>query len=169
MTNNVRTARLSEAAIVQNEALGAYAIWRFALGFQERNGQAVTLPLAFLVLPLVLHAPTLAMVLGTHKGSGLHLFAGKLGEQREDLLAVHGRALALRQLTLGSIMLAEQARLIRIEPSTATIWALSPHHNLKAPALPERIRRIGPACEKIGHWFSDLTDEQVVNTLKIGF
>ena len=108
MTAGVRAARLSEAAIVQNEALGAYALWRFGLGFQERDGQAVTLPLAFLLLPLVLHAPTLAVVLGTQKASGLHLFAGKVGEQREDLLAVHGRALAFRQLTLSSLIVAEQ-------------------------------------------------------------
>lgn len=169
MTENVRAERLSEAAIVQNEALGAYAIWRFGLGYQERNGQAVTLPLAFLLLPLVLHAPTLAMVLSTQRASGLHLFAGKLGEQREDLLALHGRALALRQLTLGSIMVAEQSQLVRIEPSTATLWAFSPHHDLKVPTLPERIRRISPACEKIGHWFAGLSDEQVAHTLKVGF
>ena len=169
MTVGIHRPRLSEAAIVQNEALGAYALWRFGLGYKERNGQAVTLPLAFLLLPLVLHAPTLAMVLSTQRASGLHLFAGKLGEQREDLLALHGRALALRQLTLGSIMVAEQSRLVRIEPSTATLWAFSPHHDLKAPALPERIRRISPACEKIGYWFASLSDEQVAHTLKVGF
>lgn len=169
MTENARAARLSEAAIVQNEALGAYAIWRFGLGYQERNGQAVTLPLAFLLLPLVLHAPTLAIVLSTQRASGLHLFAGKLGEQREDLLALHGRVLALRQLTLGSIMVAEQSQLVRIEPSTATLWAFSPHHDLKTPTLPERIRRISPACEKIGYWFAGLSDEQVAHTLKVGF
>lgn len=169
MTDGARLARLSEAAIVQNESLGAYAIWRFGLGFQERDGHTVSLPLAFLLLPLVLHAPTLAMVLGTQKASGLHLFAGKLGEQREDLLAVHGRALALRQLTLGSLMVAEQSRLVRIEPSTATVRAFSPHHGLQAPSLPERIRRIAPACEKIGYWFACLSDQQVAHTLKVGF
>lgn len=169
MTDGARVARLSEAAIVQNEALGAYAIWRFGLGFQERDEQAVTLPLAFLLFPLVLHAPTLAMVLGTQKASGLHLFAGKLGEQREDLLAVHGRALALRQLTLGSLMVAEQSRLVRIEPSTATVRAFSPHHELQAPSLPERIRRIAPACEKIGYWFAGLSDQQVAQALIVGF
>jgi hypothetical protein len=169
VTDSAREPRLSEAAIVQNEALGAYAIWQFGLGFQEREGQAVTLPLAFLLLPLVLHAPTLTMVLGTHRASGLHLFAGKLGEQREDLLAVHGRALAFRQLTLRSLMVAEQSRLIRIEPSTATVRAFSPHHELQAPVLPERIRRIAPACEKIGYWFAGLSDQQVAHTLKIGF
>lgn len=169
MTNGTHEKRLTEAAIVQNEALGAYAIWRFGLGFQERDGQAAILPLAFLILPLVLHAPTLAMVLGTQKASGLHLFAGKLGEQREDLLAVHGRALALRRLTLGSLMAAEQSRLVRIEPSTATVRAFSPHHQLQAPSLPERIRRIAPACERIGYWFAGLSDQQVAHTLKVGF
>jgi hypothetical protein len=169
VTYGAPVARLSEAAIVQNEALGAYAIWRFGLGFQERDDQAVTLPLAFLLLPLVLHAPTLAMVLGTQKASGLHLFAGKLGEQREDLLAVHGRALALRQLTLGSLMVAEQSRLVRIKPSTATVRAFSPHHELQAPPLPERTRRVGPACEKIGYWFAGLSDQQVAHALKVEF
>lgn len=164
-----RATRLSEAAIVQNEALGAYALWRFSLGFQERDGQAVTMPLAFLLLPLVFHAPTLAMVLGTQKASGLHLFSGKLGEQREDLLAIHGRALALRQLTLSSLMVAEHSRLVRIEPSTATIRAFGPHHELQAPQLPERIRRITPACEKIGYWFAGMSDQQVAHTLKVGF
>lgn len=162
-------SRIGEAALVQNEALGAYAIWRFGLGYQERDGQAVPLPLAFLLLPLVLHAPTLAIVLSTQKASGLNLFAGKLGEQREDLLAVHGRALALRQLTLESLMLAEQSRLIRIEPTTAAISAFLPHHDLLAPVLPERVRRIAPACEKIGYWFSGLSDQQVAHTLKVGF
>lgn len=169
MTNAARAARLNEAAIVQNEALGAYAIWRFGLGFQERDGQAVLIPLAFLLLPLVFHGPTLAMVQGTHKASGLHLFAGKLGEQREDLLSVHGRALTLRQLTLSSLMVAEQSRLIRIEPSAATFWSFSPHHELQTPALPDRIRQIGPAAEKVGYWFAGLSDQQVVHTLKVAF
>jgi hypothetical protein len=169
MTNGARVARLNEAAIVQNEALGAYAIWRFGLGFQERDGQAVLMPLAFLLLPLVFHGPTLAMVQGTHKASGLHLFAGKLGEQREDLLAVHGRALALRQLTLSSLMVAEQSRLIRIEPRAATVWSFSPHHGLQAPALPDRIRQIGPASEKLGYWFAGLSDQQVAHILKVAF
>lgn len=169
MNDDASAAHLSEAAIVQNETLGAYALWLFCLGFQERDGQAVTLPLAFLLLPLVLHAPTLAMVLGTQKASGLHLFVGKLGERREELLAIHGRVLALRQLTLGSLVAAEQSRLIRIEPSNATVRAFGPHHALRAPAPPERIRRIAPACEKIGYWFAGLSDQQVAHTLKVGF
>ncbi|VBB14787.1 three component ABC system middle component [Burkholderia stabilis] len=169
MSELVQRRRLTEAALVQNEALGAYALWRFGLGYQDRDGRAATLPLAFLVLPLTLHGSTLAMVLSTHKASGLHLFAGKLGDKREDLIAIHSRAIALRRLTLDSLMCAEQSSLIRIDPMTATIWSNSPDDDFPIPVLPERIRRVGPACEKIGHWFAGLTDQQVVHTLKVEF
>ncbi|QYD68281.1 hypothetical protein KZJ38_18790 [Paraburkholderia edwinii] len=169
MNEVVQLRRLSEAALVQNPALGAYALWKFGLGYQDRDGEATTLPLAFLVLPLVLHSSTLAMVLSTHKASGLHLFAGKLGDQREDLIAIHSRAMALRRLSLDSLVSAEQSGLIRIEPMTATIWSNGPYDDFRIPVLPERIRRLGPACERIGYWFAGLTDQQVVRTLKVEF
>jgi hypothetical protein len=40
---------LTELEIVQNPALGAYALWRFAVGFQSEDGRPGALPLAFLV------------------------------------------------------------------------------------------------------------------------
>ena len=169
MSEVVHPRRLSEAALVQNEALSAYALWQFGLGYQDRDGHAATLPLSFLVLPLVLHGPTLAMVLNTHKASGLHLFAGKLGDKREDLIAIHNRAMALRRLTLNSLVQAEQSGLIRIDPVIATIWSIAPYDDLRIPMLPERIRRLGPACERIGYWFADLTDQQVAHTLRVDF
>src|SRR5262249_8795438 len=57
------TTALSELEIVQNPALGAYAIWRFGLSFQTEEGRPPSLPLAFLVLPLVLHRPTLEVII----------------------------------------------------------------------------------------------------------
>jgi len=169
MTEVGRTVRLSEAAIVQNEALGAVVLWKFGLGFQERDGKAATVSLAFLVLPLILHAPTLEIVLSTHKASGLHLFVGKLGEQREELIAVHGRALSLRQLSVESLMCAEQSGLIHIDPTTATMRSVAPCDDLAPPSLPERIRRIASASQKIGYWFAGLSDQQVAHTLRVEF
>ncbi|MCE4548047.1 MULTISPECIES: three component ABC system middle component [unclassified Caballeronia] len=169
MNGGVRPRRLSEAALVQNEALGAYALWQFGLGYQDRDGHAATLPLTFLVLPLILHSPTLAMVLSTRRASGLHLFAGKLGEKREDLIAIHSRAIALRRLTLDSLVSAEQSGLIRIDPMTAAIWSNGLYDDLRIPVLPERIRRLAAACGRIGYWFAGLTDQQVVHTLKVEF
>ena len=72
-TPTVRT--LNEAAIVQNPALGAFALWKFGLAYQARNGDRAVLPLAFLVLPLILHEETRQVVLSTQKSSGLTLFA----------------------------------------------------------------------------------------------
>lgn len=169
MTVSRYLPRLSEAAIVQNEALGAFALWKFALAFQDRDGYPPSFPLAFLVLPLILHAPTLAVILSTQKASGLHLFAGKLGEKRENLLAVHDRAAALRKLTLASLVMGEQSGLLRIDPSAAKIWANGLYEGTRPPTLPERIRHIGPACERLGQWFAAFSDQQVAHTLRVEF
>ncbi|SCU86009.1 conserved hypothetical protein [Cupriavidus necator] len=127
------------------------------------------MPLAFLVLPLVLHGPSLDLVVSTNRSSGLHLFIGKLGEKRENLLAIHSRALALRSLTLESLMLGEQTALMRIDPSTANVWCYALREGTRFPALPERLRRITPACERLGHWFAGVSDQKVAHALKVEF
>ena len=169
MIDRQQLRSLSEPALVQNPALGAYALWRFGLAYQARQGQQPVLPLSFLVLPIVFHRSTLELVLGTYKASGLALFAGKLGENRENLLAVHDRANALRHLTLESIIFGENTQLLSIDFKLATMRANSLDEGIKAPTLPERIKWLTPSCEKLGHWFAGLTDEQVVHTLNVEF
>lgn len=158
-----------DPALIQNPALGAFALWRFGMAHQAREGHQVGIPLVFLVLPLVLHAPTLELVVGTNRTSGLALFAGKLGECRDDLLAVHERALKLRQLTLESLMAAEQSKLVSIDVNQATMRSNELMSGEKAPDLPERIRWLSPACERLGHWFAGLTYQQVARTLNVEF
>ena len=99
MTSSLSPAEpLSELEIIQNPALGAYTIWQFGLGFQGDDERPPAFLLAFLVLPLLLYEPTLQVIGSTRKTSGIALFSAKLGEERENLLAVHDRALALRRL-----------------------------------------------------------------------
>jgi hypothetical protein len=161
---------LNEFEIVQNPALGAYAIWRFGLGFQNEVGHPATLALAFLVLPLLLHRPTLEMITSTRKASGLALFAAKLGEERENLLAVHERALALRELTLKSIAVGIETRLLTLDYSAASIRSnTSDPASPKPPALPERIKSFTGAADKIGYWFSRIGLHQVATTLAVEF
>jgi hypothetical protein len=162
------TSPLNEFEIVQNPALGAYAIWRFGLGFQSEEGRPATLPLAFLVLPLVLHRPTLEMINSTRKASGLALFAAKLGEERENLLAVHERALTLRRLTLQSIAMGVGGRLLTLDYVAATVRANTPEPTIRKPVLPERIKGFSGA-EKVGYWFSKLGLHQVASTLAVEF
>lgn len=154
ITSAPEISPLNEIEIVQNPALGAYTIWRFGLGFQEEEGLPPAFPLAFLVLPLVLHRPTLETIKSTRKASGLALFAAKLGENRENLLAVHERALTLRRLTLQSIAMGISERLLTLDYVATTIRANTPEPTIRIPVLPERIRAFTGAAGKVGYWFS---------------
>jgi hypothetical protein len=167
ITSSGTPSPLNELEIVQNPALGAYIIWRFGIGFQEEEGLPPTVPHAFLVLPLVLHQSTCETIRSTQKGSGLTLFAAKLGENRENLLAVHERALALRRLTMQSIVMRISGSLLTLDYVAATIRANSPGGTVRKPMLPERIKHLPGAAEKVGYWFSKIDLHQVVSTLAV--
>lgn len=162
-------SQLSELEIVQNPALGAYAIWKFGLGYQAGDSRPAALPFVFLVLPLLLHTQTLNVIGSTQKASGLTLFAAKLGEERESLLAVHERARSFRALTLESIGLGIRSKLLSLDYPAASLRAnalLGPNAN---PILPMRLKELPKCADKIGHWFSKVSLIQVANTLKVEF
>lgn len=160
---------LGEAALIQNPALGAFALWNFGLSYQAEQAERPALPLAFIVLPLVLHQETRELIGSTLKASGLALFAEKLGERRENLLAVHHRAFQLRKLTLESIAVGASTRLLTIDYDAARLRANSLEGRSKRPQLPEKIKWINAATEKLGHWFAAVPDHQIARTLKIDF
>src|SRR5271167_1985510 len=97
------SVELNESEIIQNPALGAFALWKFGLGFQAADSRPAPLPLFFLILPLLMHRQTSEVIESTRKASGLSLFAAKLSEDRENLIAVHERALILRKLAWDSL------------------------------------------------------------------
>jgi hypothetical protein len=159
---------LSDLAIVQNPGLGSFALWRFGQGFQADDERPVNFALAFLVLPIVLHRATLEHVTLTYRPSGLALFAAKLGKEREQLLAVHERALMLRTLTLQSIAVGVSGKLLSVDYANATMRANTPDQKKKL-VLPERVKHVGPAAEKLGYWFSKLSISQVTTLLRVEF
>ena len=156
----------SELDLIYNPSLGAYLIWHAALGYFEEDGCAMPLPLAFLVLPLVLHQQSRDIGMSTYKTSGLTLFAGKLGEHQEDLLAVHSRMIALKHLSLNSVTLASAVRLVVVAPKSAEVLAQAIKPSL---ASKESIRRMGDLSGKFGAWFARLPIEQVATTLRVSF
>lgn len=161
--------QLSELEIVQNPSLGAVALWQFCLGFQADHESPAVLPLAFLVLPLLFHRQTLDLINSTQKNSGLALFASKVGKEQEDLLAVHERALVLRTLTLQSISLGVRASLLTINYVEATLRGNQPKQKLKKTMIPERLKGLPGAAEKLGYWFSKTSLGQVATTLRVDF
>jgi Family of unknown function (DUF6521) len=160
---------LTEVNLVQNPALGAYALWQFGLGYQSHGGELAKLPAAFLVLPIVLHRPSLEFVSSTQKGSGLALFAAKLAEREENLLAVHTRSLALRHLTLRSLGFAINTGIATLNYEDATLRANTPAPKSKKPQLPERLRALSNGAEKLGYWFAKMSLPQTASTLRVEF
>jgi Family of unknown function (DUF6521) len=162
----MRAEGFNEADIVQNAALGSGLIWRFGRGHQEKAiSMPPLLPLAFIVLPVCLHAQTLQEVLGTRRNSGLPVFAAKLGEVRENLLAIHVRALSLRNLSLQSISIGTRAGMLSVDYRNAAIRS----NEVKIPNPPERIKASWDAAERLGYWCGGLQLREISTLLKLDF
>jgi len=160
-----------EVAAVQNPGLGALLLWRSASGYSQVHERAedIPLPLLFLVLPIVLHQETTALLAATQKASGLRKFVEKFqlaAHSKTDLLlAIGPRAHAMRRLTAHSLGIAILSHLLVIDPSTATAVAVS-----TTPAIagiPTSVRPMLNAAEKLGNWFADLTLYEIALLLQV--
>lgn len=157
-------AALSEIEKVQNPALGAWLLWEYGRRYQTSISSAPShLLLFFLVLPICLHRPTLDVVNSTQEKSGLGKFCEKVGSKREELLAIHERALKLRALTLSSISFGVRAGLFDINYNTGVVRALE--H--KAPTPPERVKPHAKGAVKLGAWFEAIDAVNVFTALKV--
>lgn len=166
------TILAQETQNIQNPALGAGLLWRFACGFTEshRTSDRVPLQLLFLVLPVLYHKATGEFVKSTLKASGLRAFAAKFGESKASkqdlLLAIHDRSIRLRPLTLQAIKIALGTRLISIQPD-GTVIALS--QTKGASGIPADAKQMMKDAEKMGAWCSQLTLHEIATTLKLRF
>src|SRR5688572_19034190 len=94
---------LLEIRNIQNPALGAALLWRFAVGFKNSHkfSQSVEFQLLFLVLPILWNEELFAEVQSTQSGSGLHRFVAKFsdrGNLKQDILiGLHSRASQMKE------------------------------------------------------------------------
>lgn len=145
--------------------LGAYLVWRTAQGYFAEASHGIPVPLAYLILPIALHGESRDALTRTNSGSGLSLFAAKLGSKQENLLAIHERALALRSLSHASMTAAAMANMLHLDPAAAKLLPLE----IKPPTPPPDIVKLGKACEKLGMWLARIPIEQVASTLRVAF
>jgi len=163
------SAILNEVQAMQNPALGAALLWRFACGFTpESSPNGTPLPLAFVVLPLALHAKSIEKVTGTQAASGLRKFEAKFSEdERGDvLLSLQPRMLAMRDLSLRSLCIAMRSGLLTLVPQEAVLWPRS------RSAPPTGARAVGDllkSAEKLGAWCRDVSLFEAAGLLKVEF
>ncbi|MBY4890721.1 DUF6521 family protein [Pantoea sp. DY-15] len=154
---------------IQNPALGAAMLWRFCTGYVENQRIPAPLPLhyLFLVLPVLLHKETSELVRRTYKSSGLRAFATKFGDAsaaKQDLLfQIQERAVRWRKLSLQSIELAVAGKLILLEENGDVIPLSRP----KAQGLSAEVKLLLGMSEKLGAWFGELSEHEVLSTLKV--
>ncbi|UNK57468.1 DUF6521 family protein [Pseudoxanthomonas daejeonensis] len=158
-------SRLSELERVYNPALGAFLVWRTAQGYFAEVSHGIPIPLVHVILPITLHKESRDALTRTNSGSGLSLFAAKLGSRQEDLLALHERALALRSLSHASITAAVMTNMLHLDPMAAELLPL----DIKLPTPSPNILKLGKACEKLGIWLARMPIEQVASTLRVAF
>ena len=151
-------------SLVQNPAFGAMLMWKFCSGFQKERPDALpVLTSLFCVLPVVLHGPTLNELKSTNMPSGLVKFATKLGDRREAVIALHSRALAMRELSLASVATGIATRLLRLNYATAEVSA----NEERLPLLPERLKPHYAGADKLGHWFARIPLSLAFSSLQI--
>lgn len=162
-----------EVSAVQNPALGAALLWRFACGYRSGNerGEPAPLPLLFLVLPVLLDADISEMLAGTQLRSGLRAFVAKFSDARESksdlILSLQNRSSAYRALTAESLRMAVVAGLLSIDPAKAGVFPTST--TFPKVGIPETIRPLLRSGDKFGSWLGKLTLYEIGLTLKVVF
>lgn len=164
------TSLSREVRSVQNPALGATLIWRFIVGYSNQSAgrPQVPLPLAFMVLPIVLHEETCKVLRSTQSDSGLFAFADKFSRSdslRADLLlSIQPRIDQFKKLTWESLQVAFDRRLISLDPATPTVTTL-----LTTPpaGVPTSVRPLLDNSEKLGVWCAQLTLFEISSVLKV--
>jgi hypothetical protein len=160
-----------EVRAVQNPALGAMLLWRCCVGYStsHEQGRPASLPLLFLVLPMLLHKETAELVISTQRASGLRKFVEKFqlaAQNKTDLLiAIGPRAQVMRRLTADSLGIAVASNLVAVDEITARVIAVS-----ETPAtagIPLSIRPLLGAADKLGAWFSQVSDYEAALLLQV--
>lgn len=159
---------LTEVQAMQNPALGAVLLWRFGCGYSPENagGSGVPMPLAFIVLPVVFHTRTRNEVEATRVSSGVRKFEEKFEEQRDMLLAINQRAIAMRPLSLRSLRLALGSGLLTLLPEQGTLW---PRTYAAPRGTAKSVEGLMKAAEKLGTWCAPLSLFELSGILRVGF
>jgi len=155
-----------------NPALGAVLLWKFAASYGEHAEHEKDVPflLMFLVLPVALHQETAETAKSTNRPSGLRKFAGKFtsssASRRDELVSLHSRCARMRSLTMESIGVATRAEMLCVDFATGDVSA---NGWKQEKAVPESLRPMLRAVDRLGCWCSDLDVADISETLKVAF
>lgn len=158
---------LDEVFLVQNPALGAVLMWKFVEGYKRASPKACpSLPLLFLVLPIIFSEALRNQLSTTFETSGMRLFAAKFSKDQEELLAIQERMIMLRETSLSSVSIAIECGLLRMGHTDALVDCNVKHF---PSGVPQEIKVLARLATKLGFWCGTLTLQEIQAALRIGF
>jgi hypothetical protein len=158
---------LFEQRVIQNTGLAAEAIWQAVQEAYEAKGRAegVSLPLAFLVLPLTFHQRT-ATVLSAKTQPGAIYKA--LADDREITVGLQMRMQAMSERTFHALSIGFHTGLLQLDRDHER--QLIPGR--KTPPVThvtDEVKVILNAAKRVGHAFAEMTLVQLSTHLNIRF
>lgn len=158
---------LFEQRVIQNTGLAAEAIWQAVQEAHEAKGrvEGVSLPLAFLILPLTFHQRT-ATVLSAKTQPGAIYKA--LADDREITVGLQMRMQAMSERTFPALSIGFHTGLLQLDRDHER--QLIPGRKTPPVAhVTDEVKVILNAAKRVGHAFAEMTLVQLSAHLNIRF
>ena len=158
---------LFEQRVVQNTGLAAEAIWQAMNEAFETKGrtEGVTLPLVFLVLPLVFHQRT-AQALASKTQPGALYKA--IADDREIAIGLQARMQAMADRTCHALSIGFDSGLLLLDPDHER-HLIPGKRNPPVVHATDEVKTILKAAKRVGQAFAEMNIVQLSTQLNIRF
>jgi hypothetical protein len=160
------SGRVEDYDVMHNVALGATLLWAFTKEFHDVTLQlrGPSVPMLMPVLPLVFHKES-ADELGRRQFRG-GLYRSLSADQTLPA-GLQDRMVRLADRSLDSMVVAIGAGLLEYQQETACV--VPARRTLPRALTQDTATPLIGTARRLGHWFGELTLEQVAGLLKIRF
>jgi hypothetical protein len=158
---------LFEQRVIQNTGLAAEVIWQSVHEAYETNGrtEGVSLPLAFLILPLTFHQRSANALASKTQPGALYK---ALAEDREITVGLQMRMQAMSERTFQALSIGFHSGLLLLDPDHQR--HLIPSRKSPPVAhVTDEVKTIFAAAKRVGHAFSEMSLVQLSTQLNIRF
>lgn len=158
---------LFEQRVVQNTGLAAETIWQAVHECYEARDrvQGVTLPLAFLVLPLAFHQRTARALASRTRPAALYK---SLSDDREITVGLQERMQAMSERTLQALSIAFHTRLLQLD-TDHDLQLIPGRKTQPVTHVTDEVKTILGAAKRIGQAFAEMTVVQLFTHLAVRF
>lgn len=158
---------LFEQRVIQNTGLAAEAIWQAVNEAYEAKGRAegVSLPIAFLVLPLTFHQRTAKALASKTQPGALYK---ALAEDREITVGLQMRMQAMSERTFQALSIGFQTGLFSLDQDHQR-QLIPGRRTPPVTHVTDEVKTLLNAAKRVGHAFAEMTPVQLSTHLNIRF